>query len=144
MVGRMGEKQGPVSSTIQDFRREHAEIAAALEEVRRLGIGSARGRESLFGARRLLLDHLERENRLLYPALRRHAERDLGLRRLLDDFASEMEQVAGQAASFFDTYTAGSVGLDFARDFGRLAADLGRRIHREESLLYPEYDRRGG
>jgi len=43
-----------VSATIEEFRGEHAQIAAALEEVRRLGIGSARGRESLFAARRLL------------------------------------------------------------------------------------------
>jgi iron-sulfur cluster repair protein YtfE (RIC family) len=139
----MREKAARVSSTIQGFQREHVQIAVALEQVRQLGIGSARGRESLFAARRLLLDHLERENRILYPALRRHAERDRALRRLLDDFASEMEQVAAQAAAFFEAYSADSAGLDFARDFGRLVADLGRRVHREETLLYPEYDLRG-
>jgi hypothetical protein len=144
IVGSMYKKQARVSPNIQDLQREHVQIAVALDKVRQLGIGSARGRESLFAARRLLLDHLERENRILYPALRRHAEGDRGLRRLLDDFASEMEQVSGQAVAFFDTYTADSNGLDFARDFGRLVADLGRRIHREESLLYPEYDLRGG
>ncbi len=131
-----------MSSIIDEFRKDHAKIGAALEQVRQLGIGTAGGREALFAARKMLLDHLDRENRVLYPALRRHAERDSGLQRLLADFASEMEQVAPLALAFFDKYTVASSGLDFARDFGRLAAELGRRITREENLLYPEYARR--
>ena len=133
-----------MSAIIDEFRQDHARIGAALEEVKQQGIGSVGGRQALFSARQTLLDHLEKENRVLYPVLRRHAQNDPGLQRLLADFASEMEQVAAMAVGFFDKYTASSSGLDFARDFGRLAAGLGRRITREENLLYPEYERRGG
>jgi iron-sulfur cluster repair protein YtfE (RIC family) len=131
-----------MAGTIEEFHKDHERIAGALDEVRRLGIGSAAGREALFAARTLLLHHLELENRILYPALARHATDDPSLQRLLDDFASEMEQVAAQAAAFFDRYSAASGGLEFARDFGRLVAELNRRIRREETLLYPEFDRR--
>lgn len=63
------------------------------------------------------------------------------LKRTLDLFAREMETISKEALHFLDKYLSGGSGLEFARDFGRLYMNLSQRIGKEESILYPEYDK---
>ena len=76
----------------------------------------------------------------MYPVLDNAAESDANLRRTLDTFAEDMNEISKAAYEFFDKYSTGGSGIEFAKDFGRLSATLSQRIRREERILYQTYD----
>jgi hemerythrin-like domain-containing protein len=127
---------------IEELKREHGAIAEALGDVRRLGIGSADGQARLLAARAGLLAHLRKEDLGLYPALRRAAASDRVLQDKVDFFARDMDEISKSAQAFFDRYAAGGSGVEFAADFGTFSSLLRARIHKEENILYPEYEKR--
>lgn len=130
---------------IRDLKDDHQRLLDTLEEARRLGLGTAEGRRCLFTCKELLARHLRKEDTMLYPALRQAAGKgDLG--NVADDFASEMQSITGSLLAFFARYdgSAGATdagGLDFARELGRIIIALKMRIQREESRLYPAYEK---
>ncbi len=58
-----------MSVLIEEFKKEHNEIIAILEEVKKLGIYSEEGRSKLMFAKEYLLVHLHKENEQLDPVL---------------------------------------------------------------------------
>ena len=130
---------------IRDLKDDHQRLLDTLEEARRLGLGTAEGRRCLFTCKELLARHLRKEDTMLYPALRQAAGKgDLG--NVADSFASEMQSISGSLLEFFarhdaSTGTADAGGLDFARELGRIIIALKMRIQREESRLYPAYEK---
>ena len=84
------------------LRREHAAITEALQTVNELGIGTKEGTAVLLGAKHLLLNHLAREDRELYPVLRRAAAVRPEVHRMLEHFATEME--AAVSYTHLDVY----------------------------------------
>jgi hypothetical protein len=125
---------------VERLKRDHAFIVDALNKVKERGISSKEGQDTLLSAKTALLAHLKAEDEQLYPPLKKEAEKNDTLKGTLDVFAREMETVSKDALRFFDKYSGGGSGLEFARDFGRLYAALSQRIWREENILYPHYD----
>lgn len=123
------------------LRREHAAIIEALSTVSELGIGTKEGVAVLLGAKHLLLNHLAREDRELYPVLRRAATDNAELRKTIEYFTHDMEAVSQTVLDFFAKYEKGGSGLTFGSDFGKLMAQLSARISREESRLYMLFDK---
>lgn len=130
-----------MSALVEKLKRDHVAISDILNQVKEMGIGSKEGLGKLLSVKTALLAHLKAEDEQLYPALKKEAEKNDGLKRTLDLFAREMETISKEALNFLDKYMGGGSGLEFARDFGRLCANLGQRIRKEESILYPEYDK---
>jgi hypothetical protein len=133
---------------IRDLKDDHQRLLDTLEEARRLGLGTAEGRRCLFTCKELLSRHLRKEDTMLYPALRQMGAAGQGdLRHVADDFASEMQSISGSLLEFFTRYDANASGaadaggLDFARELGRIIIALKMRIQREESRLYPAYEK---
>jgi iron-sulfur cluster repair protein YtfE (RIC family) len=127
---------------IEDLKKEHADVAGLLKEVKRLGIGSREGKAKLLLAKDGLLSHLKKEDEQLYPVLKREAEKNPELKRTLDIFAQEMEKISGVVLSFFEKYSSATTsGLEFAKDLGGVFAGLETRIRREENILYKEYEK---
>ncbi len=58
-----------MSVLIEEFKKEHNEIIAILEKVKKLGIYSEEGRSELMFAKEYLLEHLHKENEQLDPVL---------------------------------------------------------------------------
>ncbi len=83
-----------MSALIEEFKREHSEIVAILNEVEELGILSKEGQAKLMSIKASLLEHLWNENERLYPVLWKEAERNNDLKNILDLFAVEMENVS--------------------------------------------------
>ncbi|WDD98065.1 hemerythrin domain-containing protein [Thalassomonas actiniarum] len=133
-----------MSPLIKALVAEHLEITQALNRVKQLGIQSQEGRDTLLAAKKGLLAHLEKEDRLLYPALNRAAQSNESLKRTLAVFAADMNQVSSSALAFFDKYASDSSGIAFAKDFGGLFATLSQRIRKEENILYKKYDEVSG
>ncbi len=130
---------------IEALKDEHRRILAVLEEVDGIGAATPEGLRRLLDARALFLDHLRREDRELYPLLAAAARKDARLRLLLEGLAKDLLQVSALVDRFFLENAAGARrgAAKSAGDFGRLAAALGTRIRREESFLYPAFERAG-
>lgn len=130
-----------MSMLVERLKREHVVIVDVLNKTKEMGVGSKEGQDKLRSVRTALLAHLKTEDDQLYPALKKEAETNDTLKGTLGLFAREMETISKEALGFVDKYASGGSGLEFARDFGRLYANLGQRIRKEESTLYPEYDK---
>ncbi len=129
-----------MSALIEEFKREHSEIIAILNEAKELGILSKEGQVKLMSVKASLLEHLWNENERLYPVLWKAAEKNKDLKDVLDLFAIEMDGVSIVVQGFFDKYYGGVVDEDFPREFEKLFASISKRIKDEENILYEEYE----
>lgn len=128
---------------IDQLKTGHQTIFETLEKARQFGIGSREGQMELLLAKSNLLAHLKTEDVRLYPALHGMARTDKSLKLTLDGFARDMAEISRFAVEFFDKYSNGGSGIEFARDFGRLYARLKIRMHKEENILYRQYEQLG-
>ena len=125
---------------IEELKKEHSEIVAALNEVKKLGILSKEGQDKLMSVQTSLLAHLEMEDDQLYPVLLKEAEHNKNLKNTLDLFEMDMENVSTIVREFFDKYSDEFSGKELPEDFENLLAALNKRISNEEDSLYEEYE----
>ncbi len=125
---------------IEELKKEHSEIVAALNEVKKLGILSKEGQDKLMSVQTSLLAHLEMEDDQLYPVLYKEAEHNNNLKDTLDLFEMDMENVSTIVREFFDKYSEEFSGKELPEDFENLLAALSKRISNEEESLYEEYE----
>ncbi len=125
---------------IEELKKEHSEIIATLNEVKKLGILSTEGQDKLMSLESSLLAHLEMEDDQLYTALRKEAVHNKNLKNILDLFEMDMENVSKIVREFFDKYSEELSGKELPEDFENLLAALSKRISNEEETLYEEYE----
>jgi hypothetical protein len=132
-----------MSILIEELKKEHSEILAALNEVKELGILSKEGQDKLMSLEVSLLAHLGIEDDQLYPSLKKEAEHSNSMKDTLDLFAIDMENVSKIVQEFFEKYSDGFSGMDIkvlSEDYENLHAALTKRIRNEEESLYEEYE----
>ncbi len=129
-----------MSILIKELMKDHLEIAAALDEIKELGILSKEGQAKLLSAKEHLLAHIKKEDEQLYPVLKKAAKNNKQLKSALDLCAIDMENVSRIVLEFFDKYSRGVPGEELQREFEGLSVALGKRIRNEEDILYEEYD----
>lgn len=129
-----------MSTLVSELKSDHETIVNMLNEVKSLGITSKEGQDLLMSAKAGLLAHLGKEDKELYPALLKEAETNPSLKNILDTYADEMNGISRAALDFFDKYSSGGDGIEFAKDFGHLFGVLASRIRKEESIIYSKYD----
>jgi hemerythrin-like domain-containing protein len=79
---------------IQSLTSEHKEIEHLINGFKiGKGFQDAAWRDNLFAAKKLFLSHLEKEDTLLYPALRDAAKGDPELSALVSAYMKEMESI---------------------------------------------------
>lgn len=118
---------------------EHKAIVENLNQIKTLGVTSEEGQKKLALAKKSLLAHLKKEDKHLYPKLYQEAQKNSELKRTLELFAKDMDKISSDALRFFDKYDGGGSGLEFAKDFGSLAATLTQRIQKEERIIYQKF-----
>jgi len=129
-----------LSYLVDEFKKDHSVITETLTNIRALGVTSEKGQKMLLAAKSSFLAHLKKEDEHLYPVLKKAAESDVNLKQTLDTFATDMDEVTKGALDFFDKYSTGGSGREFAKDFGKLMAALSIRIRKEETILYQKYN----
>ncbi len=129
-----------MSKLVNELKKEHSVIAETLTNVKKLGVTSEEGQKTLLAAKSGLLAHLKKEDEQLYRVLNNAAESDVNLKQTLIMFAKDMDEISKGALEFFDKYSTGGSGLEFAMDFGKLYATLSARIRKEETILFQKYD----
>ncbi|MCP4344460.1 MAG: hemerythrin domain-containing protein [Desulfobacterales bacterium] len=129
-----------MSKLVDELKKEHSVIAEILNKVKSLGIVSKEGQDIFLSAKNRLLEHIRKEDKQLYPVLKKAAESDTDLKQTLDIFAKDMGGISEASSEFFEKYSEGGSGIEFARDFGRLFVALAHRISREENIIYAKYE----
>ncbi|MGO4326102.1 hemerythrin domain-containing protein [Cupriavidus sp. 2TAF22] len=124
-----------MTSLIDTMLDEHQRIFAMLDELHALGIGSDAGKKKLVELRQLVVAHLAREDRRLYPPMHRHAQ----TQPIAQEYEAEMHVISREVLAFFDSYRQGGDKLEFARALGRTVSRLRARMTREEIRLYPAF-----
>ena len=132
---------GEMSALIEEFKREHSEILAILNEVKELGILSKEGQTKLISAKESLLAHIKKEEEQFYPVLRKEAEINKELESILDLLAVSMMDASRVALEFFDKYSRGVSEKEFPKEFENLFVALDKRIRNEEDILFPVYEK---
>ena len=130
-----------MSALIDEFKKDHSEIIDTLKEIKELGVLSEEGQAKLISAKESLLEHLRKEDELLYPVLRKEAEHNEKLKELLDVFAKDMENVSRVVMDFFDKYSEDVIDSAVTDEFEQLFAAFRNRIRHEEDILYEEYEK---
>lgn len=129
-----------MSKLVNELKADHVKLASVLNEAKSKGL-TKEGLQLLTASKAALLAHLKKEDTFLYPELKKHAETNAHLRSLLSTFAADMDKISIAAINFFTKWEKGGDGAEFMKDLANLLATLKNRIHREESLLYPEFDK---
>ncbi|MHC4270389.1 MAG: hemerythrin domain-containing protein [Planctomycetota bacterium] len=129
-----------MSTLTKEFKREHAEIIAMLNEVKELGILSKEGHAKLMSIKEHLLAHLKKEEVMFYPVLYKEAECSERLKTTLDLFTMDMDKVSSIVQKFFDKYSEGAFDEEFPIELENLLAAFKARVKNEEDALYEEYD----
>ncbi len=130
-----------MSALIDEFKKDHSEIIDTLKEIKELGVLSEEGQAKLISAKESLLEHLKKEDELLYPVLRKEAEHNEKLKELLDVFAKDMENVSRVVMDFFDKYSEDVIDSTVTDEFEHLFAAFRNRIRHEEDILYEEHEK---
>ncbi|MDY0300014.1 MAG: hemerythrin domain-containing protein [Trichlorobacter sp.] len=129
-----------MKTLISELKQEHNSLREQVALIKKQGIVSAEGFNSLQHLRELLQAHILREEIDLYPQLELAAKNDDDLRIMLDRFQGEMQEITSTADQFFQRYNSRTQSLDFARDVARLFSILTNRMVTEETVLYPRME----
>jgi len=128
-----------VTDLISKLKYEHNILIDALENIKKLGINSQEAQNKLLSVKTLLLNHLKKEDTELYIVLRKEAETNYELLKILDLFAKDMEEISKFAFLFFSKYFHGDTTNSFSDDFDKLFTAIEVRIKKEENVLFSEY-----
>lgn len=140
-----------MSRLIQDLKADHLALQQALLNAGDYTQPAMERLKTLLRVKTMLLQHLEKENEELYPALRAAAESDAALHDIVSVYAKDMEYVGFHVSKFLEHYqdpdkvvsewdTNIEQAIQFGRELERLVVLLAIRIKREETALYPMYE----
>ena len=118
---------------INQLKSEHEAILTLLKDAQTLGLTTAEGGAKLKKAKHIIISHLEKEERDLYPRLKQNE-------RLASHFRDEMSELSKVVIKFFSDWEAGMDGMELAKQTGGIVGALRARILREETQLYPAYE----
>ncbi len=128
-----------MSALIEDLKKEHSEIIAALKEVEELGIHTKEGHAKLMSLFMVLLKHLWNEDKQLYPILRRASEDNKKLKEILSLFVNGLGDIYVEILNFITKYYKEVKDSNFKREYEKLINAIRKRIEYEEKLLFHEY-----
>ena len=129
-----------MSALIEEFRKEHSEILAMLNEIKELGILTHKGQEKLMSVKSCLIEHFNKEDEKFYPVLYKAAEQNKKLKELLELLANDLQTLSIDVTEFFDKYSRGLLDKMFEEEFENLFVALCKRMRQEEFILYDEYN----
>ncbi|MGC8502871.1 hemerythrin domain-containing protein [Desulfurella sp.] len=132
-----------MSKLIDDLLKEHKKLFSLLDELHNIDKEGAR--EKLFESKNLFLMHLDKEDRFLYSKFDEAKSKGVNVEENVLKFKEEMEEISKDVVNFFDTYKKGITDkIQFARDFGKIYGMLKIRMIKEETQLYPVYEKHFG
>lgn len=133
-----------MSKLIEELKQDHVALTQILGKLQQVGASTPEGMRLLLDSRDMLQRHLDKEDRQMYPALRERAQTDAALRKTLETFGAEMEQITSFVGTFYKRYSNGVADMEmFRKDIATFVVTLKGRIMREEIAIYKAYDKLG-
>lgn len=130
-----------MSELISELKKEHKEISRIFQDLQQPGITPEKAKALLMKSKALLLSHLKKEDKLLYPPLHKEAETDASLKITLNTFATNMEKITGIVMNLYQKYSTGEIDdSEYRKDIVKFAVILKGRIMKEEVAIFKAYD----
>ncbi len=82
---------------IKELIAEHREIETLIKEIKKLGVHTMEGRNILCSAKEKLMEHLQKEDNLLYPVLHKYAAKHPGDSEIIKIFEFESKTITSYA-----------------------------------------------
>ena len=132
-----------MSKLIIELEEEHIKIRNFLEELHEKVMSREKKLELLLQAKNLLSNHIAKEDELLYPKLNKAAETDFLLKKTLNIFAGDTENVSILIHDFFDKYSKNNSisNTEFMKDIAKFTVSLKNRLIKEEIGIYKAYEK---
>jgi len=130
-----------MSKLIEKFKKEHSLIIENINRVKKHGINTVNGfKELLSSVKDDITAHMKEEDEEFYPKLRKAAKFSQRLKELLGEFDKDMNEITSYILEFFNDYTA-TTGSELAMELEKFVTILERRILREETFLFAEFEK---
>lgn len=126
---------------IRELNGEHSRLKKTLDAIAARGVFDGEARKSLAETKELFIAHLDKENRALYPALNRAAERSESLKGALRVMNKEIDALSVKVSETLENWSALEDATPIPDGFDTFYAILMDRFHREERVLYAKYAR---
>ena len=134
-------ERGLMDSGYQALWKDHEKILAMLKASRDSASRVPFSLEKCKSLHAMLLDHFDREDHIVYSALRDASLDDLNVNELLDEFDNDLLEITVAAKEFFSKCVPdNSQRMDHIRDYGTFYILLRDRFSREESVLFKVYE----
>ncbi|MGE4266370.1 MAG: hemerythrin domain-containing protein [Deferribacterales bacterium] len=125
-----------MNALINELKKDHEQLLKILQETQDLGLVTDAGRKKLLEGKKLLADHLMKEDIKLYPVLAKS-----GSAVTANEFAVEMKGLTSSILNFINRLETSKNDMEYAKELGRIVSTLKMRIRREEIQLYPLYEK---
>ena len=120
-----------MSLLTEQLKNQHLEIINLLEECKSCSHDKEKVINKMRSAKTLLLAHLSKEDKELYPVLDKAAESNPELKNYLNVFASEMKTISSFVINFFDKNLE-TINPELLDDLAKVSFYLKNRIGKEE------------
>jgi hemerythrin-like domain-containing protein len=132
-----------MAGLIEELKKDHLAITDLLNKVRDPQVTNDEAHKILLTAQKSLIAHLQKEDAQLYPVLNKGAQDSPDLKRIVDFYAKDMDEITRNAVEFFQKYSRQDtrIDLEFAKAFGNLFATISRRLRSEETTLYKAFEK---
>ena len=124
---------------IERFKNEHKKILEIFRHIKQVRINDPSSVKIILSAKNIFLNHLEKEDELLYPLLKQQNIKDADKIEIIDYYIAEMVNASKHVTEFFNQYDSVSVDKNqevFLKDFDKIFSLLVNRIEREETELF--------
>jgi len=129
-----------VSKLIDELREDHTRIRASLDEIEAMCLAGKDVQEKVRSIEHHLVEHLKKEDELLYPRLREHMHGRKELKRLLDSLPGNMDYITRLAEEFFSRHPSAETSPEFKMELESLIENIRNRILNEENFFFMEYE----
>lgn len=131
-----------MNTFISELKNDHVKLLNILQQAQELGLAKESGRKKLLECKQLLTEHLRKEDSRLYPELKKAADQQA--MKTAGDFSQEMKGLTRGILDFINKAERAELGLEYAKELGRIISTVRMRIRREEIQLYPLYENIAG
>ncbi len=128
---------------IEELKKQHEKLLEGFEAIFNDNTHSISIEKILKSLKDLLLDHVKKEDEQFYPVLYKAADKDDYIKTMTDIFIQDFDKIYKQIQEYYDKYFSGRnySKEEFITDSAKIMATLRNRIHEEENILFPLYER---
>jgi iron-sulfur cluster repair protein YtfE (RIC family) len=142
IITEKNDKKEKISKFIQELEEEHDQILDLCSQVKEIYLTDREyAYNQLLIIKKLLLKHLQKEDKFLYPPLLKVAENDKYLKNSLDFFVKNINKVSDMFDTVLRIFSENNRDKAYYEEnLNKLAILLNERIKKEEGIIFSMYE----